>query len=128
MARKQRDREIIETNECCGEMTLADQIAMGLAGLGTKEAEAMKNKLVCGTLRMALESKPDGKASHMQIITAKYIEHLEDPDYQVDSKDMLAMQRLMGEDISKSQRVNVTLSSTDDFLSQMSIGDKDEDK
>lgn len=102
---------------------------------GTREALAMKDRLMADKVKDILNCRVDG-LSVMERLTASWLANLEENG--VTSKDMLAIKKIIGEDVQKSQSVNLRLTaeasavkSTDDFLKTAvsgEIGDGDGSK
>lgn len=112
-------------------MSPTDRLLVALGDNPTKEGAKIRDRIITGTLQNALTAQTETgsgvKARHVDIIIAKYIAYLEDPTHDVTSKDMVALMKLMGEEISKSQSVKVTVNSTDAYLASMAHGAEKKD-
>lgn len=112
--------------------SLREQLVLAMAEDGTREALAMKDRLMADKVKDILNCRVDG-LSVMERLTASWLANLEENG--VTSKDMLAIKKIIGEDVQKSQSVNLRLTaeasavkSTDDFLKTAvsgEIGDGD---
>lgn len=115
--------------------SLREQLVLAMAEDGTREALAMKDRLMADKVKDILNCRVDG-LSVMERLTASWLANLEENG--VTSKDMLAIKKIIGEDVQKSQSVNLRLTaeasavkSTDDFLKTAvsgEIGDGDGSK
>lgn len=129
MAKKTR---LPEENEEAERKSLREQLVLAMAEDGTKEALAMRDRLMADKVKDILNCRVDG-LSVMERLTASWLANLEENG--VTSKDMLAIKKIIGEDVQKSQSVNLRLTaeasavkSTDDFLKTAvsgEIGDGD---
>lgn len=124
MARKKStptENTIIVANDSEAERrSLREELALAMAEDGTREALAMRDRLMADKVKDILNCRVDG-LSVMERLTANWLSNLEEKG--VTSKDMLAIKKLIGEDVQKSQSVNLRLTaeasavkSTDDFL------------
>lgn len=107
-----------------------DSLYAAMSRIDTKQSRAIRGRLIGGTIEDLLELPVEegSKISVRQAIAGSYIQTLLEKG--VTSRDMLALQKLMGEDIQKSQSVSVKLKAdggkeTADFLKSIS-GGKDE--
>lgn len=129
MAKKTR---LPEENEEAERKSLREQLVLAMAEDGTREALAMRDRLMADKVKDILNCRVDG-LSVMERLTASWLANLEENG--VTSKDMLAIKKIIGEDVQKSQSVNLRLTaeasavkSTDDFLKTAvsgEIGDGD---
>lgn len=129
MAKKTR---LPEENEEAERKSLREQLVLAMTEDGTREALAMRDRLMADKVKDILNCRVDG-LSVMERLTASWLANLEENG--VTSKDMLAIKKIIGEDVQKSQSVNLRLTaeasavkSTDDFLKTAvsgEIGDGD---
>lgn len=115
--------------------SLREELALAMAEDGTREALVMRDRLMADKVKDILNCRVDG-LSVMERLTASWLANLEENG--VTSKDMLAIKKIIGEDVQKSQSVNLRLTaeasavkSTDDFLKTAvsgEIGDGDGSK
>lgn len=129
MAKKTR---LPKENEEAERKSLREQLVLAMAEDGTREALAMRDRLMADKVKDILNCRVDG-LSVMERLTASWLANLEENG--VTSKDMLAIKKIIGEDVQKSQSVNLRLTaeasavkSTDDFLKTAvsgEIGDGD---
>ena len=110
----------VEERETAERRSLREELALAMAEDGTREALAMRDRLMADKVKDILNCRVDG-LSVMERLTANWLSNLEEKG--VTSKDMLAIKKLIGEDVQKSQSVNLRLTaeasavkSTDDFL------------
>lgn len=101
------------------------EIMLRLAKENTKEAVAIRNRLMKDDIKNFLEMETDESGlSVMQQITLKWYTGLMENG--VTTKDMVQIMKLRGEDIQKSQSVNLKLTAeakavknTEEFLKEI---------
>lgn len=110
----------------------ADRLYLACSEMGGAEAEAMQGRIVGRTIEGMLKSRGEDGASMLERISAKYLMGLLREDKEITTKDMLGLQKLMGEDVQRNQSVSVKINaeakavkSTDEFLSGIVEGKKD---
>lgn len=103
-------------------LTPGDRMLMAMGKETSKSSQAVRDHLVQTTMKNALASKDGEGVSLMERLEAVYFDGLLKNG--VTSKDMLALLKLNGEDVSKTQSVKVTVNSTDAYLAELAHGGK----
>lgn len=131
MPRKKKREDIIvkdrSESEALERKSLREELVEAMSEEGTRESLAMRDRLMADKVKDILNCRVDG-LSVMERLTASWISNLEEKG--VTSKDMLAIKKIIGEDVQKSQSVNLRLTaeasavrSTDDFLKTAASGE-----
>lgn len=130
--RKERAPKKAEKDVSSEEVGYADRLYLACSEVGGSEAEAMQGRIVGRTLEAMLKSRGTDGASMLEKISAKYLTGLLYGEREITTKDMLGLQKLMGEDVQRNQSVSVKINaeakamkSTDEFLSGIGGEKKD---
>lgn len=125
MARK----KMVKPEEMAPIESAEDRLAISLTKAGTKSAVKIRDQMMTDYLKDCLgcevKTEDGEKKPVMQMLTESWVGTMLKNG--VTSKDMLAIMKLRGEDVQKSQSVNVKINAeaktgktTDDFLSVIS--------
>lgn len=107
-----------------------DRLALMMTAEGSKKALAIRGKLMKDYVKEILACEMDDGSSVMDAITKNWLMTMMHNG--VTTKDMVQIQKMLGEDVQRSQSVSVKINaeakamkSTDDFLSGIGGEKKD---
>lgn len=129
-SRSAEEREMMEVEKEKEGASLEDRLAIALTAEGSNKALSIRNKLMKDYVKEILSRESEDGSSLMGVITESWLRTMIRNG--VTTKDMVQIQKMLGEDVQRSQSVSVKINaeakavkSTDEFLSGIVEGKKD---